>query len=130
VAIKNIIAQGIGFSPGSIKFIPTLGFSIGAGVVYRFTAGIFLYIAANYSSLASFFFEARHRARTGRSHAQLYNITTSTAVSGSQLSTTSTTRVRQRSGALALTDGDEYEAQFGKSGTDIAYAKGAEVIDI
>lgn len=24
--IKFIIAQGIGFSPGSVKFIPTLGF--------------------------------------------------------------------------------------------------------
>lgn len=29
MAIKNIIAGGIGFSPGSISFIPTLGFSIG-----------------------------------------------------------------------------------------------------
>ena len=29
MAIKNIIAQGIGFSPGSVKFIPTLGFAIG-----------------------------------------------------------------------------------------------------
>lgn len=27
MAIKNIIAQGIGFSPGSVKFIPTLGFT-------------------------------------------------------------------------------------------------------
>jgi hypothetical protein len=26
MAIANIIAQGIGFSPGSTKFIPTLGF--------------------------------------------------------------------------------------------------------
>lgn len=30
MAIKNIIAGGIGFSPGSTKFIPTLGFSIAA----------------------------------------------------------------------------------------------------
>lgn len=27
MAIKDIIAQGIGFNPGSVKFIPTLGFS-------------------------------------------------------------------------------------------------------
>jgi hypothetical protein len=29
VAIKNIIAKGIGFSPGTIKWIPTHGFGIG-----------------------------------------------------------------------------------------------------
>lgn len=29
MAIKNIIAKGIGFSPGSVKYIPTHGFSIG-----------------------------------------------------------------------------------------------------
>lgn len=28
MAIKNIIAHGIGFSPGSIKFVITLGFTI------------------------------------------------------------------------------------------------------
>ena len=30
MAIKNLIARGVGFSPGSVKFIPTLGFGIGA----------------------------------------------------------------------------------------------------
>lgn len=28
--IKFIIAMGAGFSPGSVKYFPTLGFSIGA----------------------------------------------------------------------------------------------------
>lgn len=32
MAIKNIIASGIGFTPGSVKFIPTHGF-IAASVV-------------------------------------------------------------------------------------------------
>ena len=32
MAVKNIIAKGIGFSPGSVKFIPTHGFSIGVVV--------------------------------------------------------------------------------------------------
>ncbi len=27
MAIKNLIARGIGFSPGSVKFMPTLGLS-------------------------------------------------------------------------------------------------------
>lgn len=40
MAIKNIIAQGIGFTPGSVKFMPTLGFSIGAVVVAAFTQTI------------------------------------------------------------------------------------------
>jgi len=30
--IKFILAQGIGFSPGSVKYVPTLGFSIGGAV--------------------------------------------------------------------------------------------------
>ncbi len=30
MAIKNIIAAGIGFTPGSVKFIPTRGFIAGA----------------------------------------------------------------------------------------------------
>jgi len=33
MAIKNLIARGIGFSPGSLSYIPTLGFSIGAAIV-------------------------------------------------------------------------------------------------
>ena len=32
MAIKNIIAQGIGFTPGSVKWIPTHGFGTGAAV--------------------------------------------------------------------------------------------------
>ena len=28
--IKFILTQGIGFTPGSVKYMPTLGFSMGA----------------------------------------------------------------------------------------------------
>ena len=35
MAIKNIIAQGIGFSPGSVKFLPTLGFTIGVSLLIQ-----------------------------------------------------------------------------------------------
>jgi len=28
--IRDLICRGIGFAPGSVKFMPTLGFSIGA----------------------------------------------------------------------------------------------------
>lgn len=37
--IKFIIAQGIGFSPGSVKWIPTLGFSIGSAIVIALPDG-------------------------------------------------------------------------------------------
>ncbi len=33
MAIKNIIARGIGFTPGSVKFIVTHGFTAGAVVI-------------------------------------------------------------------------------------------------
>ena len=33
MAIKDLIARGIGFSPGSIKYIVTLGLDIGAAVI-------------------------------------------------------------------------------------------------
>lgn len=41
MAIKNLIAKGIGFNPGSISFIPTHGFESGAAiasVIGRFVA--------------------------------------------------------------------------------------------
>ena len=34
MAVKNIVAQGIGFNPGSAKFMPTLGFGIGAAPTF------------------------------------------------------------------------------------------------
>lgn len=33
MAIKDIIASGIGFSPGSVKFIPTRGFIAGPEII-------------------------------------------------------------------------------------------------
>jgi len=34
MAIKDMIAGGIGFSPGSVKFIPTRGLIAGAAIVF------------------------------------------------------------------------------------------------
>lgn len=39
MAIKNIIARGIGFSPGSVKFIPTHGLIAGAEVIVEASLG-------------------------------------------------------------------------------------------
>lgn len=33
MAVSNIIAKGIGFSPGSTKYIPTHGFDIGEAAI-------------------------------------------------------------------------------------------------
>jgi len=52
MAIKNIIAKGVGFSPGDTSFIPTHGFSIGAApvggdspiAIYAHVCGGFLFL--------------------------------------------------------------------------------------
>lgn len=100
-----------------------------AAIVYLLQAGAFSYVAANYGTVA-FFFEAFHRARSGTAYARLYDVTLAAAVAGSTVNTASATHVRQRSGALTLTDGSTYEAQFGKSGTDTAAAKSGKVVII
>jgi hypothetical protein len=38
MAIKNIICQGVGFSPGSVKFMPTLGFTPAAAAAVTVVA--------------------------------------------------------------------------------------------
>lgn len=93
------------------------------GIVYSVSRGIFEYVAANWGSTLGFFFQVYHRATSGQTlHAQLFDVTTSTAVAGSDLSTASTTNVRQQSGDLkaALNDGDEYEARWGNAGAGVA----------
>lgn len=55
MAIKNIIARGIGFSPGSVKFIPTHGFAsgvvpAGGGIIDRIQT--YLAGAANISAFS------------------------------------------------------------------------------
>lgn len=40
--IKFIIAQGLGFTPGSVKYLPTLGFVSGAVVVEEGGASLLL----------------------------------------------------------------------------------------
>lgn len=107
-----------------------------AAVVYRIAKGMFKYVAAEHSSLVSFYFEAVHRARVGTIYSRLavwaapYDPLTLVAVAGSELNTTSATDVRQRTVALTLIDGEEYRMQAGKTGSDSGVAEGAEVIAI
>ena len=88
----------------------------------------FLFTAANYGAGVSHYFEAQIRATSGTALVRLYDETSAGAVSGSTLSTTSATIVRLRSGALTLTDGNEYVAQFGKAPADSADKLAADVL--
>ena len=81
-----------------------------------------LYTDADWQAGTLFYFEAYFRATSGTSRARLFNATDLTAVSGSEVSTTGTSLVRLRSGAISLTDGKDYLAQFGKdSGASRAF---------
>lgn len=116
MAIKNIIAGGIGFSPGSTKFIPTLGFSIGAVVAITWTdVATFLFVAADWL-ITSFKLRAHLKATSGTVYARIFDETTSTQTK--IISTTDTNLAFVTSSAMTLTDGDEYTVQFG-AGTGI-----------
>ena len=69
-----------------------------------------------------------YRAAAGTAKARLFDETTSTGVADSTMSTTSSSFVRARTGALTLTDGDEYRAQFGTVSPDGGVAIGAKLV--
>ena len=73
-----------------------------------------VFTSANWTG-GSFVFEVHMRAAVGTAYARLWDRTAGALVASSELSTTSTTKARVRSGALTLTDGHEYEAQFARS---------------
>lgn len=99
-----------------------------AAVVFVLFGDVFLFTAANYVAALDFHFEAWHRATSGTSHARLFDITLSSPVGGSTVTTTSGTLIRQRSGALTLTDGSEYRLQLGSQAGDAGAALGGKVI--
>ena len=70
------------------------------------------------------------KATTGTVLARLYNLTDGTPVIGSDLSTSSLSFVRLRSGVLTLTDGKEYVAQKGKVGLNAGELQIAELIGV
>lgn len=74
------------------------------------------------------FLEAFYRAETGTVHVRLWDRTALAAVANSTNSLTATSLTRQRSVALTLVDGNEYEVQFGKAGSDTGEARGAKIV--
>jgi len=87
----------------------------------------FLYTAANWGAV-NFYFEAFYKATTGTVYARLYNVTDSSAVANSQVSTAQVVYQRDRSAALTLTDAKTYRAQFGKEGADAGKFLGAKLV--
>lgn len=125
MAIKNLIAGGIGFSPGSVKFIPTLGF--GSALELWFDKGIIFTYTISTQSLS---FEATMLAITGTIKARVYNVTDSAAVASSEVSTTSATKVVVRTASsITLTNAKKYIHQFGVVDGDAGVAFGGALVN-
>ncbi len=88
----------------------------------------FLYTSANFGAGVNHYLEVHVRANTGTAFARLYDVTAAAVVSGSTVSTTSSSIARLRSSALTLVDGNEYVVQFGKAPADSADKLGADLI--
>lgn len=76
----------------------------------------------------SVYYEAFYKATSGTVYSRLWNLTTAMVVPGTTDSLTTNTLTVQRSGLLALTDGNSYRAQFGKAGSDTGEAVGADIV--
>lgn len=93
---------------------PALPFIIGIPIAYEGTGDIFDYTAADWIN-PTFTHHSRLKSTSGQTvHSRLFDLTDSKAVSGSELSTTSTSTVELSSGSLTLTDGNKYETQIDK----------------
>ncbi|MHA2642846.1 MAG: hypothetical protein V2G41_09385 [bacterium JZ-2024 1] len=90
----------------------------------------YLYEAGAFNGTVQIFFEADLRSTTSSTTAAIQlTDEAGTVVSGSGLSTTSTSLVRLRSPALTLTDGTQYKAMYRRAaGTGTAYFSSARVI--
>ena len=64
----------------------------------------------------------------GTAKARIYNVTDAAAVAGSEVTTTSTTYVRLRSGAVTLANTKEYQVQFGADGSDGGFFRSAKLV--
>jgi hypothetical protein len=77
------------------------------------------------------YFEAVLKAQSGYTiYAQLYDATSGSAVSGSELSTSNTTTTRLRSGSLTLTSGHEFKVQTYVTGGSSSYIYALRIIVI
>lgn len=96
--------------------------------IYVSAGKIFLFTDAEWEDSFSFFFEATLRATSGEAKAHLFDITADAIVAGSEVTTTSATNVRLRSGAITLVDGNKYTAQYGTTSSSAGGASGGVLI--
>ena len=137
VTATSSITEGADTSSSATTVLVTAGASITEGsdtvvsslssLVWTSYGTIFLYTESNWQG-REFFFEAVFRASTGTVKSRLVD-SAGNEVSGSLLSTTSSTMTRQRA-AVALVDGEEYQAQFGRGASDVGYFLGASLVAI
>lgn len=120
----------IGDHPRTLRHAPILFPHIGAATaVFGVQGKGFTYTAANWPGL-TWYFEVDMRATAGVACARLWDITIGASVVGSEITTNSTTFVRQRSNALTLIDNHKYRAEFGTVVGDSGETCSATVIGI
>jgi len=115
--------------PHALPGIPRTFIAKAAGAAYVSYGKLFLYTAANWSG-GSFYLESTMLVVSGEAKCRLYDTTTSTAVTDSEVSTTSATAARVRSSALTLTDGDVYTIQLLGSPAGDSRILGADLLYI
>ena len=89
---------------------------------------LMLYAKASWRRSHQVYLEATMRSSTGTSQIRLYDVTAAAAVTGSAISTSSSTMTRVRSSALTLTDGNEYRVQVGEDSAAAGHILSARVI--
>jgi hypothetical protein len=106
----------------------------GATPVFNSFGSDIFYDPANYTTKNAIYFEAYMSAETGKTaRARLYNITGATAITGSDITTTSTTLVRVRSGDIKANmpaSAVDMRAQRGGLAGDAPTIKSARLIII
>lgn len=98
-------------------------------ILYTGKGEIFLFVSANHGSLLNFFLEVSMKKIFDTAYARLKDITAADTVSGSEISTSSTslTRVRTAS-SITLVDGREYQMEYGGSVNFDGGGRGAVLI--
>ena len=90
----------------------------------------FLYTAANWGTV-TWYLEVYMKASSAKALARLYDNTAAAAVDNSTITVDNVlTYARQRSAALTLTDGHEYQPQFGRQDQGAGAFTGAKLIAV
>lgn len=113
------------YPPAPMPFRPPLV------VIWLESGQRWLYTAANWAA-RSWYLEATFRSLAGgaTSRVKLYDLTAAADVASSEVTSMSATISRQRSSALSLVDGHEYEVQFGSGGGFSAAGRGARLLGV